>query len=242
MSKNNNRSQCFIYLLVLTGLVLSSHKTSFAEKGQTASPPLSGLPLPDQGPMLSDQTGIKSGQWSLSFALPIGGASYPAFEDSVPSLGFWRMITDEVALGIFAGLRLSAEEIQPTESESEMNVVYTNTQERISSELVLSPSIKFYPYQKGSVALYFIGQTHLRFYSDGDKATTTDKEPNVGETYSAEEDLQFRARLGFGSEWFPVESFSIAGHIGLQLDLLRQGNQGFGMETFTSALSAQIYF
>lgn len=244
----NIKSHKYIIIQYLTSLSLvgllhfSSFDKSYAQSSDSASPPLSGMPLPDQGPMLSDQTSIKGGAWSLSFALPWGGEVHQAFEGNVASFGFWRMITDEVALGIFTGLKISAEEIQLQDSDDADSPVYTNTEERISSELVLSPSIKFYPYQKGPVALYFIGQTHLRFYSDGDKATTTDKEPNLGESYAPDEELEFRARLGFGTEWFPTPSFSIAGHVGLQLDLLRQGTLGFGMETFTSALSAQIYF
>ena len=244
MNKNTYHHiiQTLVYLSVLGGLTLSIFDESYAQSTTPSSPPLSGMPLPDQGPMLSEQTSVKSGAWSLSFAVPWGGEAHQAFEGNVPSLGFWRMITDELALGIFTGLKMSAEEIMTQDSDQADRPVYTNTEERISSELVLSPSIKFYPYQKGPVALYFIGQTHLRFYSDGDNATTTDKEPNVGESYSPEEELQFRTRLGFGTEWFPTPSFSLAGHVGIQLDLLRQGALGFGMETFTSALSAQIYF
>jgi hypothetical protein len=204
---------------------------------------MSGLPLPDQGPMLSKLTGVREGQWSLSFSVPFGGEAYSSFDEKgANSLGIWRMITDQLALGLYAGLSVSTEEVNINQNTEEESPSYTDTQERVSSELILSPSLKFYTYQKGPIALYFIGQTHLRFYSDGDKATTTDKEPAVGEVYSPNEDIQVRTRIGFGSEWFATPSFSLAGHIGLQLDFLRQGSLGFGLETFTSALSAQMYF
>ena len=188
--------------------------------------------------MLSPETGVKAGQWSLALALPWGGAAYSGFDDSVGSAGIWRMITDEVALGLFTGLRLSTQDVPVGVEDMES----TQTKQRMSSELVLSPSIKYYTYQKGPIALFCLAQTHLRFYSDGDKSTTTDQDPNTGEVYNPEEDLKLRAHLGFGAEWFPTTSFSLAGHFGLQLDLLRQGDQGFALETFTSGLSAQIYF
>ena len=206
------------------------------KQGESIAP--SASLLPDQGPMLSDQTSIKKGQWSFSFAVPFGGGANEGFADQVPHLGFWRMLSDDFALGVFGGLRISARELPSNENMPN----YTSGEQLVSSELVLSPSVKFYPYQKDTVALYFIGQAHLRMYSDGDKATTTNTEPSVGETYSPREDLQFQTRFGFGSEWFPTPAFSLAGHVGLQLDLLRQGNLGLGLETFTSALSAQIYF
>jgi len=202
------------------------------------SPALSGLPLPDQGPMLSPETGVRSGQWSIALALPWGGAAYSGFEDTVGSAGAWRLISDEVALGIFAGLSLSTQDVPVGADDMES----TQTKQRTSSELVLSPSIKYYTYQKGPIALFCLAQTHLRFYSDGDKATTTDQDPGTGEVYNPEEDLQLQAHLGFGAEWFATTSFSLAGHFGLQLDLLRQGDQGFALETYTSGLSAQIYF
>ena len=117
-----------------------------------------------------------------------------------------------------------------------------STAQLTSSELTLSPSVKYYTYQHGPIALFGIAQVHFRFYSDGDEATTTDKEPGVGESYNEAEDLQLRAQLGFGAEWFATTSLSIAGHFGLQLDLLNQGDNGLALETFTSGLSAQLYF
>ena len=207
-----------------------------SKKGESIAP--SASLLPDQGPMLSDQTSIKKGQWSFSFALPYGEGANQGFAGQVPQLGFWRMLSDDFALGVFGGLRISAQDLPQDEDMPN----YTTGEQLVSSELVLSPSVKFYPYQKDTVALYFIGQAHLRMYSDGDKATTTNTEPSVGETYSPNEELQFRSRFGFGAEWFPTPAFSLAGHVGMQLDLLRQGDLGLGLETFTSALSAQIYF
>ncbi len=228
----------FFALFLLSATFTYAQNTNSPEpkKGESIAP--SASLLPDQGPMLSDQTSIKKGQWSFSFSVPYGGAAQQGFADQVPHLGFWRMLSDDFALGIFTGLRISAQDI--VEDEEAPN--YTSGEQLVSSELVLSPSFKFYPYQKDTVALYFIGQAHVRMYSDGDKATTTDTEPSVGETYSPNEELQFRTRFGFGTEWFPTPAFSIAGHVGLQLDLLRQGDLGFGLETFTSALSAQVYF
>lgn len=230
------RSLCLIVTtLFFTSVAIAQPTDSSAP---SSSPALSGLPLPDQGPMLSPDTGVRAGQWSLAIALPWGGAAYSGFDDSVSSLGIWRLISDEVALGLFTGLRLTTEDILVDATGAEAN----QTKQRTSSELVLSPGVKYYTYQKGPVALFGLAQAHVRFYSDGDQATTTDKDPSTGETYNPAEDIKLRAHLGFGAEWFPTTSFSLAGHFGLQLDLLQQGNQGFALETFTSGLSAQIYF
>ena len=229
-------------IAVITLVANTSSYSSAQAQVKSAEPQLSGLPLPDKGPMLSEKTSVREGEWNLSFSVPMGGEAHSGFGNGVSSLGIWRMVTDQVAIGLYTGLRVSTEEVTIDQSDDGGSPSYTETKERVSSELILSPSLKFYTYQKGPVALYFIGQAHLRFYSDGDKATTTDKEPGVGEVYSPEEDMQMRARVGFGSEWFATPSFSLAGHIGLQLDFIRQGSLGFGLETFTSALSAQVYF
>ena len=228
-------------LITLAGLSLvqsSFAQTPAASPSPERSPALSGLPLPDQGPMLSPDTGVREGQWALALELPWGGAAYSGFDDSVGSLGMWRLVSDEVALGLFTGLSVDTEDVivDGTGEDS------TQTKQRTRTELVLSPGVKYYTYQKGPIALFGLAQIHMRFYSDGDQATTTDKDPGTGETYNPDEDLQLRAHLGFGAEWFATTSFSLAGHIGLQLDLLQQGNQGFALETFTSGLSAQIYF
>ena len=226
----------FVFIII-NGLITCAH----AQLSNTDQAQSSALPLPDQGPMLSSETGVRAGQWSFAFSVPFGGDSSPGFDEGVSSIGVWKMVTDELSLGLLGGLKISTEEVD-VGTDDQGGPAYTETKERVSSELILSPSLKFYTYQKGPVALFFIAQTHLRLFSDGDQATTTDKEPSLGETYSPEEELQLRARLGFGSEWFATPSFSLAGHIGLQLDLLRQGDLGMGLETFTSALSAQIYF
>ena len=205
------------------------------------SPELQGLPLPDQGPMLSAETGVKAGQWALSLALPFGGSSSGGFEDSVGAAGIWHMLTDSIALGCFIGLAISMEEV---ETGLQMNQGNSNedSKQQTSSELLLSPALKYYTYQKGPVALYFLGQTHLHFFSDGDVATTTKKDPEAGEVYNPSEDTRLRAQFAFGAEWFPTTSFSLGAHFGLQLDLLRQGNDEFALETFTSGLNAQFYF
>ena len=238
------RSRSLIGAKLLCSMLLTIcfEGQSFAQPSGTEETQSSALPLPDQGPMLSDETGVKAGQWSMAFSLPFGGEAHPSFEGGVSSLGIWKMLSDEIALGMLAGLKISTEEVSFNSAGTVNQSSVTETKERVSSELILSPSFKFYSYQKGPIALFFIGQTHFRLYSDGDQATTTDKEPGVGETYSPAEDLQLRARLGFGSEWFPTPSFSLAGHIGLQVDLFRQGSLGMGLETFTSNLSAQLYF
>ena len=238
MSAPRLQTLCLVLTLSLCVSYLDAQAQPRSNASGAQSPALSGLPLPDQGPMLSPETGVRSGQWSISLALPWGGAAYSGFDDTVGSAGIWRMITDEVALGIFTGLKLSTEDVPVGVEDMESG----QTKQRTSSELVLSPSIKYYTYQKGPIALFCLAQTHLRFYSDGDKSTTTDQDPDTGEVYNPEEDLQLRAHLGFGAEWFATSSFSLAGHFGLQLDLLRQGDKGFALETFTSGLSAQIYF
>lgn len=232
---------------VLNSLLIFSlccHSLSHAQSAGPSEPQgqeLQGLPLPDKGPMLSDETGVRAGQWAISVALPLGGSGVQGFDDAVGAAGIWRLITDTIGLGLYIGTRISTQEELVSDQENQATTAQ-EVKQKTSSELILSPSVKYYTYQKGPIALYFIAQAHVRFFSDGDLATTTDKEPGVGETYNPDEDLQLKMQLGFGTEWFPTPSFSIGAHIGLQLDLLRQGAQEFALETFTSGLSGQFYF
>ncbi len=93
-----------------------------------------------------------------------------------------------------------------------------------SHDVLLAPALRYYITQEGEVLPFYHAQVNLRLAKDAD--------------------LELGAAAGLGVEWFVVKPFSIAGHVGLGLDLLRQGGSDAGQRigTITSALTAQLYF
>jgi hypothetical protein len=155
------------------------------------------------------------------------------------TLGFWHMITNRLNFGMNIGFSLDQADVVTREA------IQGQTEERTQqtqTDFIFSPGFKYYTRSQSKVALFFISQLHMRSYNDGDTQTISDKKATGEQEYNPEEDLQLSATLGFGAEWFPVKSFSLGWHIGLNMYILRQGWQGFAMETYTSALKAHIYF
>jgi hypothetical protein len=93
-------------------------------------------------------------------------------------------------------------------------------------DVLLAPAMRYYLSTSGVVAPYIHGQANIRFYDD-----KSDKHVNLG------------VAGGIGVEWFPVRNFSVGGQTGLGMDIVRPDpGKPIKLATFTSALTAQIYW
>ncbi len=91
--------------------------------------------------------------------------------------------------------------------------------------LLLAPALKYYFRPNAEITPFIIGQINLGFTSAGNDA------------------VDFGILGGFGVEWFVTPVFSVAGYTGAGIDLLRPNDtEPFRFGTFTSGLSAQLYF
>lgn len=130
------------------------------------------------------------------------------------AFGYWMMLTPEINFGINVGFGLDRQ------GNNVNDDVTTNW------DLLLAPALKFYTSRRSVVAPYYFAQLNLRLHD-----TNGNTDPELG------------LAGGLGVEWFPVTNFSIGGHAGLGIDILRAGNgEPIAVGTFTSGLSAQIYF
>lgn len=91
-------------------------------------------------------------------------------------------------------------------------------------DFLLAPALRYYLMTDGVVAPFVHGQANFRLVDDSD--------------FGAE----FGLAGGVGAEWFPVRQFSIAGQVGLGVDVVRKGEAEPRIGTFTSQLSAQLYW
>lgn len=133
------------------------------------------------------------------------------------TLGYWFMLTPNLNFGLNAGFALDRN------AGEDGGDTITNW------DLLLAPALKFYPMTDYVVAPYLFLQGNVRIFSDG-----------IDET---EEDTEFSAALGLGVEWFPVMNFSVGGHTGLGVDIVRADpGEPIAIGTFTSGLIASIYF
>ena len=148
-------------------------------------------------------------------------------------------MTDRFNLGINLGLAVSEDSVVIQEAANGQAEV---RQDQLSTQFIFAPSFKYYTRTQSTVALYFLGQAQFKTFSDGDSSTVTNPDAMGDEVYNPDEDLELAFILGFGTEWFPAPFFSLGGHIGLNLELLRQNQAGLGLSTFTSNLTAQVYF
>jgi len=91
--------------------------------------------------------------------------------------------------------------------------------------LLLAPALKYYLRPGAEITPFILGQINLGFTSVGNDA------------------VDFGILGGFGVEWFVTPVFSVAGYTGAGSDLLRPNDtEPFRFGTFTSGLSAQLYF
>ena len=97
-------------------------------------------------------------------------------------------------------------------------------------DLLIGPAIRYYLMTSGDVLPYVHAQLNFRFYDDGVSGNKDDPELSLAG--------------GMGAEWFITDVFSLAGHFGLGIDVLRKGGSDAGIRlgTFTSGLTGQIYW
>src|SRR5690554_2107140 len=155
---------------------------------------------------------LSAGEHSLSFSVPGGGNPYAG-----GAFGYWMMLTPNVNLGLNVGLGLDPRD-GFTDSGEETTDFYWN--------LLLAPTLKYYPSTRGNVAMFYFGQLNL----------------GLGGGAGEFDDPGFGIAGGLGAEWFPTTRFSISGQAGLGIDIVRPNQKPFGVGTFTSALAANIYF
>jgi len=200
--------------------------------------------------------GLRSGAVSLSFTVPGGGNPY-----ADGAAGVWYMVSGNINLGINLGLGIESEEViegyRGDDSESTQATAF---------DLFLAPTVRYYLLKDSNVAPYILGQIYFQKFFDGNDETTgdpdevydrrTDDDSDNDEiSYNSELQPRFGLVGGFGLEWFPIEQFSIGGHVGLGFDIVRpneftfNGEQGSTLRkrgarigTLTSALTANIYF
>ena len=187
--------------------------------------------------------GLRKGRSSISFLTPLLTTSGLAATrpDVLPlgKLGFWHMVGERVNLGLNIGFSLNSGEV---EVETSQGLSSPKREERTSTQLDLSPVIRYYTRKNSEVALFFQGQLDFASLNDGDETTVNDKDAKGELTYNELEDLTLAMSFGFGAEWFLAHYVSLSGHLGLGIDIFRQGYQGFAIQTYTSGLTMQFYF
>ncbi|MEO1481960.1 MAG: hypothetical protein AAFU77_07620 [Myxococcota bacterium] len=93
-------------------------------------------------------------------------------------------------------------------------------------DILLAPALRSYISTAGKVAPFWFGQLNLRLADVGGADTQ-----------------ELGVAGGLGVEWFPVPEFSVSGQVGLGVDIIRPDPlDPVAIGTFTSALTAQIYF
>lgn len=193
---------------------------------QEAPPPADTTPAPN---------GLRKGAWSLSFSAPGYSGSGERAE-----FGVWEMVGAHTNLGLTLEVNVSGRDREGEEQAAD--------QTEASTSLQLGANLRRYVSTARSVAPYVQGGVFGRGF------------------YTRREGLGYEETIrgvsgglvgAVGVEWFPVRHFSVAGHTGARLSIgrLKQNltNPNDDTErlseysdvifqTFTSALSVQIYF
>ncbi len=174
---------------------------------------LLGSPAFAQDAVRADQAPTALAAGKHSLSFGVPGGGNPY---AAGAFGYWMMLTPEINFGINVGFGLDRREAGPDDTIT-------------SWDLLLAPTLKYYTSRRSSVAPYYFAQLNLRLHDTG--VDNVDHDPELG------------LAGGLGVEWFPVPAFSIGGHAGLGIDILRSGaGEPIAVGTFTSGLSAQIYF
>lgn len=179
---------------------------------------------------------LRRGTWSLSFAAPGYSGSGERME-----LGVWEMVGPRTNLGLTLEVNVSGYDRETGGGGQQAE------QTDASTSVLLGLAARQYVRAESSIAPFVQGRVfgrggYGRRESSGYEETT--RGMGVG------------AEAAFGVEWFPVRSFSVAGHTGARLQFSRSEQTVTGPEdqeqraeyhyasfqTFTSALSVQIYF
>lgn len=175
--------------------------------------------------------GLRRGAWSLSFTSPGSGER--------GELGAWRMVGERTNLGITLGVAAYTRE-RDNEGEEQRD------QEETGADFQLGLAARRYLTTARAVAPFLHGRVFAATLSqerDGPGFEDRVNGASVG------------AEVGVGAEWFPVRQFSVAGHTGFRAALshyeqdldVPEEETGYdatvtSLNTFTSALSLQIYF
>jgi hypothetical protein len=193
---------------------------------QDAAPPADTTPAPNA---------LRKGAWSLSFSAPGYSGSGERVE-----FGVWEMVGARTNLGLTLEVNVSGRDREGEEQGADQTEASTSVQ--------LGANLRRYGSTARSVAPFVQGRVFGRGY------------------YTRRDALGYEETIhgvsgglegAFGVEWFPVRQFSVAGHTGARLLVGRlEQDQEYPDEdtdrstdyrdvifqTFTSALSVQIYF
>lgn len=172
--------------------------------------------------------GPPRGAWSLSFTAP--------GDDGRTDLGAWKMVDDRTNVGVTLGFGRSSREREDENPGASFKETATDLELGLAARLYLTQRYGAAPFVQG------------RLFGS---MSTVDRE---GQDYeSTVEARGLGGQLAVGAEWFPVRQFSISGHTGVSVVASRLENDAPApsgdpvdtlttINTFTSALSLQIYF
>ncbi|MFB6262063.1 MAG: hypothetical protein ABEL76_00370, partial [Bradymonadaceae bacterium] len=188
--------------------------------------------------------------------------------------GFWYVINKNLKVGGSLGVALDSQPVYEIKTDDQGDFDEFKKVDNISTtkfDILLAPTVHYYVSPDGPVTPYFFGQLNFRKMFDGNDKTTGSIKKSIDKDdkfFNPNEQLQMGIAGGFGIEWFPVKNFSINGHVGLGVDILRQASvssglkgdeskyvdqddppsgpfkrgKGLAIGTFTSSLSANFYF
>jgi hypothetical protein len=179
---------------------------------------------------------LQKGAWSLSFSAPgyTGGGERVEF-------GVWEMVGPRTNLGLTLEVNVSGYD-RETEGAGQ-----GGEQTDASTSVLLGLAARQYMRAGRTIAPFVQGRVFGRgSYSRRESSGYEETQRGAGAG----------AEAAFGVEWFPVRSFSVSGHTGARLQFNRSEqdltdpmdqeqraeNHYFSFQTFTSALSVQIYF
>jgi hypothetical protein len=218
------------------------------------------------------------GEKTIAFGLPSGSNPYAS-----GTAGMGYVVTENIVVGINLGLSLDSQTAKAIETSGTGDSISfdgkssvsddTNAQlgsgnkTRTSFDLLLAPNIKYYFGSDGNVLPYAFGQLNFQKFFDGDQTTTpslkksieaTGSDPSDQRNLNPQEQLGLAVVGGFGVDWFPVPRFSVGGHVGLGVDVIRPTaglagatndngeriitDRGLAFGTFTSSLNATFWF
>jgi hypothetical protein len=182
-------------------------------------------------------TGLRKGRWSLSFAAP----GYTGSGERV-ELGVWEMVGPRTNLGLTLEVNVTG-----YDRESQDGSGGAADQTDASTSLALGLNARQYVHTRHSVAPFVQGRVFGRgSYARRENSGYEETSRGFGAGVEA----------AFGAEWFPVRQFSVAGYTGGRMSVSRSEQTLTDPEdkeqsadyhyatfqTFTSALSVQIYF
>lgn len=188
------------------------------------------LALPARAQSPADSTApnsLRKGVYSLSFNGPFTG-------EGTGEAGIWKMVDERTNVGLTVGLQFGQGTIERDGDEVDSD----------GRSLKLGLAVRRYANPLARVTPFVTG-TVFAFGQD----TEVETENN---TFTLQQ-YGVGAGAGLGVEWFPVRQVSISGNTGLSFAYSRnetenEGSEetakgrGFGIGTYTTGISLQIYF